>query len=98
MNTNHLLVEFMGTFVFLFVIMQSGKFGHVQPFVIASGLLVAVLMFGSISGGHFNPAVSTMLYVNGDVNVPTLTILALYVVVQVAGGLSAASLTKYLKQ
>lgn len=33
------VVEFIGTFVFLYVILQSGEFGHAQPFVIATGLL-----------------------------------------------------------
>jgi hypothetical protein len=73
-NTSHIISEFIGTFVFLFTILQSGLYQlngtpGLQPFVIVTGLLVAILMFGSISGGHFNPAVSVMLYLKGDGNV-----------------------------
>lgn len=85
-NYTKLLAEVLGTFVFLYVILQSGKFPVVQPFVIAAGLLVAIFMFGSVSGGHFNPAVSTMLHLSGDESVKELTTLALYVVAQVVGG------------
>ena len=53
------VAEFVGTFVFLFVILQSGAVAGattaVQPFIIVAGLLVAIFMFGSLTGGHFNP-------------------------------------------
>ena len=78
---NKLLVEFIGTFLFLSVILASG-----QPLPVAISL-AAVLYFGAkTSGGHFNPAVSTMFLAKGDINFNTFLG---YVVVQVLGGLAA---------
>jgi len=75
------LGEFIGTFVFLLVILVVG-----QPIPIVVGLLAAILAFGNLSGGHFNPAVSTMMLAKGDINV---TQYVLYVLAQVLGGLAA---------
>ena len=52
-------VEFIGTFIFLSVIIITGN-------PLAIGLtLAAVIWFGSkASGGHFNPAVTFMMYLN----------------------------------
>lgn len=66
-------VEFVGTAFFVFVILISAnlvppmfgqKSSFFQPFVIAAGLLIAILVGGEKSGGHFNPAVSLVMYVN----------------------------------
>jgi aquaporin Z len=75
------LGEFIGTFVFLLVILVVG-----QPIPIVIGLLAAILAFGNLSGGHFNPAVSTMMLAKGDINIMTFLI---YVIAQVLGGLAA---------
>lgn len=75
------LAEFIGTFVFLLVILVVG-----QPIPIVIGLLAAILAFGNLSGGHMNPAVSTMMLAKGDINVMTW---AMYVIAQVLGGLAA---------
>jgi glycerol uptake facilitator-like aquaporin len=102
-DTVRAVAEFVGTFVFLFVILQSGAVdttrGAVQPFIIVAGLLVAIFMFGALTGGHFNPAVSAMLYAKGgDAHVGTLVGLATYVVAQVAGGVVAQMAHKQLYQ
>jgi aquaporin Z len=76
-----ILSEFIGTFVFLLVILTIG-----QPIPIAIGLLGAIFAFGSISGGHFNPAVSTMMLAKGDI---TMTTFILYVIAQLLGGLAS---------
>ena len=75
------LGEFIGTFIFLLVILVVG-----QPIPIVIGLLAAILAFGSISGGHMNPAVSTMMLAKGDIDILTYI---LYVIAQVLGGLAA---------
>lgn len=75
------LGEFIGTFVFLLVILVVG-----QPIPIVVGLLAAILAFGNLSGGHFNPAVSTMMLAKGDINVAQYV---MYVCAQVLGGLAA---------
>ena len=75
------LVEFIGTFIFLSVILKVGK-----PIPIVVALLAAIYFGGSISGGHFNPAVSVMMYLKKSL--PS-TDLLLYIVAQVAGGVAA---------
>jgi glycerol uptake facilitator-like aquaporin len=75
------LVEFLGTFVFLSVIVATG-----QPVLIALALLLAILVGGGISGGHFNPAVSVMFYAKGGL---TPVDLGGYIAAQIMGGLAA---------
>jgi len=72
------LVEFLGTFIFLSVIVSVGK-----PVPIAIALAAVIYFGGSISGGHFNPAVSVMMFLNKMITMPTLVG---YVVAQVLGG------------
>jgi glycerol uptake facilitator-like aquaporin len=78
------LTEFLGTFLFLAVIVATG-----QPVLIALALLAVILLGGSISGGHFNPAVSLMFWAKGAL---TNTDLAGYIVAQSLGGLGALAL------
>lgn len=75
------LAEFLGTFFFLSVILAVG-----EPIPIAIALLAAIYAFGAISGGHFNPAVSTMMLAKGNIDLLTY---GLYVVAQILGGLFA---------
>ena len=62
-NLLQYLVEFLGTFIFLSVIIITGN-------PLAIGLtLAAVIWFGSkISGGHFNPAVNVMMLLDKKMN------------------------------
>ena len=76
-----LLTEFIGTFVFLAVILTVG-----QPIPIVIALLAAIYFGGSISGGHFNPAVSTMMMVKGSLSTEKYIG---YVIAQILGGLVA---------
>ena len=81
------LVEFIGTFIFLGVILnvvnQKVKWG---AFAIGLALTVAVLWGGGISGGHFNPAVSVMFFLNKQLS--GVDLLG-YIVAQVLGGATA---------
>ena len=57
-----LVVEFIGMFLFVFTVgMATNKAGAgaLAPLAIGSVLMVMVFAGGHISGGHFNPAVST---------------------------------------
>lgn len=83
------LGEFIGTFIFLLVILAVG-----QPIPIVVGLLAAILAFGGVSGGHFNPAVSTMIFAKGDINIVTFIV---YIIAQVLGGLAALTWWKMTK-
>lgn len=75
------IAEFIGTFFFLSTILAVG-----QPIAVAAGLLAAVYAFGGVSGGHFNPAVTTMMLAKGEVDVMTFLY---YIIAQVLGGLAA---------
>jgi aquaporin Z len=76
-----LLTEFIGTFLFLSVIILTGE---AIPIAIALG---AVIFFGAkISGGNYNPAVSTMLFAKGDLD--SVTFIG-YVISQILGAICA---------
>lgn len=74
-------VELIGTFVFLFVILASG-----HPLIIGLALAAVIFIGGSISGGHFNPAVSVMMFVKNSISGPDA---GFYIAAQIAGGLAA---------
>lgn len=78
--------EFIGTFVFVSCILAVG-----QPVPIAVTLLAAIYFAGHLSGGHFNPAVSTAMLAKGGITVGKY---AGYVAAQVAGALAALAFYK----
>ncbi len=82
---NAIVVEFIGTFFFLYVILATGNF-----LAIGAALALAIYLGGPISGGNFNPAVTIMLIAAKRQSIKT----APYIVAQVAGGLAALLLYK----
>jgi aquaporin Z len=63
-----LAVEFIGMFLFLFTVgmaTNEAGAGAIAPLAIGSALMVMVFAGGHISGGHFNPAVSTAVFRRG---------------------------------
>ena len=84
------IVEFLGTFIFLSVILATG-----QPILVSLALLLVLLLGASISGGHFNPAVSVMFWANGALSNGKL---AGYIMAQVLGGLGALAVYKVLSK
>src|SRR5215467_6430037 len=78
-----LLTEFVGTFIFLFVVALSGLAGPWAPLAIGSALMVMVYMGGHVSGAHYNPAVSLGLFLRRKIDATTL---AAYWVAQLVGG------------
>jgi len=90
MNILAILVEFLGTFIFLSVIVATGNW-----LAIAATLAGLILLGGSISGGHFNPAVTIMMLYNRSIAMDTA---AAYVVAQVVGGLLAATAYTQLRK
>jgi aquaporin Z len=63
-----LAVEFIGMFIFVFTVgMVTNKTGAgaLAPLAIGSVLMVMVFAGGHVSGGHFNPAVSTAVFLRG---------------------------------
>jgi glycerol uptake facilitator-like aquaporin len=90
MNLLAVLTEFLGSFIFLSVIVATGN-----PWMI--GLTLAVLIFLGIdvSGGHFNPAVTLMTLYNRGIAVDNASA---YIVAQVVGGILAVSSYNMLKK
>jgi aquaporin Z len=83
-----LYVEFIGTFFLVFTVgMASRTAGSLAPLAIGAALMVMVFAGGHVSGGHYNPAVSTAVFLRGKLSsreyVP-------YLAVQILGGLAAA--------
>jgi len=86
---NKFLVEFVGTLFFLYVILVTGNW-----LAIGAALAIAVLLGGPISGGNFNPAVTIMMVSAGK---QPKSDLIPYILAQVAGGLAALELSKFIK-
>lgn len=91
-----LTAEFIGTAGLLAVVVGSGIMGETLAGgndaiallgnTIATGaiLVVLILVFGQVSGAHFNPAVTFAFLLRGDI---TLKIALAYGLVQIAGAL-----------
>ena len=80
------LVEFFGTFFFLYVIIAVG-----HPLAIGAALSLAIFLGGKISGGNFNPAVTIMMAAGKKMPVADAVP---YIIAQIAGGLLALELYK----
>ncbi len=67
-----LTVEFIGTFFLVFTVgtatAKINPSGPFAPLAIGSILMVMVFAGGWVSGGHYNPAVSTGVLVRGGIN------------------------------
>ena len=83
------LVELLGTFIFLTVILRQNN-----PLAIATTLLAMIYFGGAISGGHFNPVVSLIMYLNRAIKLSDLLV---YILVQVLGGVMALLFNNVLK-
>lgn len=88
-----LLAEFVGTFTLVFTVCHDDMSGSpLAALSVASALMVSVYSLGSVSGGHFNPAVSFGLALvqkagHGDFS---FVMAGMYVVVQMAAGCLAS--------
>ena len=83
------LVEFLGTLVFVYVILATGN-----PLAIGAALALIILLTSNISGGHINPAVSIVMASIGRLPVEDLVP---YCLAQIFGGLVALELYKRFK-
>jgi aquaporin Z len=64
--TRKLTVEFIGTFFLMLTVgMATATAGTLAPLAIGATLMVMAFAGGHISGGHFNPAVSTAVLLRG---------------------------------
>ena len=91
-----LIVEFIGMFLFVFTVgMATNKAGAgaLAPLAIGSILMVMFFAGGHISGGHFNPAVSTAVRLRGRM---TNEEFGAYLVTQFAAAVLAGLLVRYV--
>lgn len=80
------LVEFVGTFFFLYVILATGHF-----LAIGAALSLCIFLGAKISSANFNPAVTIMMVAANKQKINTLLP---YISAQVLGGLAALFLYK----
>lgn len=83
---NKCIIEFIGTFIFLYVIIATGN-----PYAIGLILTCVILVGGKISGGNFNPAVSVMMVLANKLK---LNEMVFYIFSQLMGALFAFQLYK----
>ena len=101
MIPRRLAAEFLGTLFLLTTVVGSGIMAEqlsggntaiaLLCNALATGaiLVVLILMFGPISGAHFNPAVTLAFLLRGDINI---SLASLYWLTQVAAGLTGVCL------
>jgi aquaporin Z len=83
-----LVVEFIGTFFLVFTVgMAVATAGQLAPLAIGSALMVMVFAGGHVSGAHYNPAVSTAVFVRGKM---AQNEWVAYIVTQIVAGVAAA--------
>ena len=99
---NKILAEFIGTALLLAIVTGSGIMGVNMgagnaavallgnSIATGCGLYVLVTLLAPISGAHFNPVVSVMLWRNGTLSIHAL---AGYVAAQIAGAITGVWLT-----
>src|SRR5438067_229571 len=92
-----LVVEFIGTFFLVFTVGMATNpktgAGTLAPLAIGASLMVMVFAGGHISGGHYNPAVSTAVLIRGKM---TSNEWVAYVVLQLVAGVLAGLLARGL--
>ncbi len=77
-------LEFLGTVFFLYVILLTGN-----AWAIGLALALVIYIAGPVTGGHFNPAVSIMMYAKNKMNMKDTL---MYILAQVLGGMVALGL------
>ena len=101
------IAEFLGTFFLVSVVVGSGIMAEnlangntavaLLGNTIATGAILFVLikMFGSISGAHFNPAVSFIFYLRKELNIKDLFN---YIIIQIISGFLGVLCIHYIFQ
>ena len=88
-----LIAELIGSFIFFSVILTVVADPSINIMSIPIALLTAIYFGGKLSGGHFNPAVSLMMFLKGKMDI-FLTFI--YIIAQVLGAIFAVLLNNYL--
>jgi aquaporin Z len=89
-----LIIELIGTFFLVFTVgMAVARAGNLAPLAIGAALMVMVFAGGHISGGHYNPAVSTAVFLRGKL---ARVDYVAYVAIQAVGGVLGALVVRGL--
>lgn len=95
LNWKALLAEFIGTFALVFIGVSAiaNSAGNLSSIAFAHGLIIATMVTATaaISGGHLNPAVTFGAFLTQKIDLANA---AGYIIVQLLGGMFAASLVK----
>ena len=83
---NKYVVEAVGTFFFLSVILHTLADNTLGPQSVAIALLAAIYFGNSVSGAHFNPAVSFAMFLENKI---TLGLLGADILSQLVGATAA---------
>ena len=98
------LSEYIGTAFLLMIVVGSGIMGQsltdnnalvllANTIATGAGLTVLIWMFGNVSGAHFNPAVSMIMYANNELKTKEL---GGYCLFQVSGAITGTLLANYM--
>ena len=90
MNSNNWIsffTEFIGTFIFVLVILKVG-----EPIPIGIALVAMIYFSSKLSLGAFNPAVATGLYLRHDLDTTGYLV---YIVGQILGAVAAFHVYNY---
>ena len=98
------LSEYIGTTFLLMIVVGSGIMGQslsdnnsltllANTIATGAGLIVLIWMFGNISGAHFNPAVSIIMFLNKELEGRECFI---YSIVQILGAISGTLMANYM--
>ena len=90
MNSNNwvsFFALFIGTFIFVLVILKFG-----EPIPIGIALIAMIYFGGKMSLGAFNPAVATGLYLRHELNTTEYLV---YIVAQILGAVAAFHVYNY---
>ena len=90
MKLETIISEIIGTFIFFSGLLAISTYG---PFAGAIGLLAGIYLSAKSSGGHLNPAFSTIMAIRGDIT--PITAIA-YIAAQIIGGILALLVNSYL--
>ncbi len=80
--------EFLGTMLFLFGIINTSV-----PIIIPFSLLASVAIWGDITGGHFNPAVTIGVFVTLKDKSKNFMFMIMIMISQILGGLAAIAVS-----
>ncbi len=87
------IVEILGTFFFLSVILHTLTDASVGAIGVAVTLLAAIYFGASTSGAHFNPAVSFAMFMKNKMEV---NLFIAYVLAQLIGAATAVKFNNFL--